>query len=116
MTVNVGHLTISVQPAEGTKIMQQQISLREINQHLSQYIHTVEENGAEYIITRRGKPVARIVPLDEPGKPRTLTPKQEAALERIRQRVEQGCFRGIGKMTRDEIYEERLNKIGIRRG
>ncbi|MFA7239707.1 MAG: type II toxin-antitoxin system prevent-host-death family antitoxin [Sulfuricellaceae bacterium] len=95
--------------------MQQQISLHEINQHLSQYIHAVEE-GAEYVITRRGKPVARIVPLIDVEEQRVLTPKQEAALERIRQRVEQGCFRGIGKMTRDEIYQERLNKIGPTRG
>lgn len=85
--------------------MQQQISLHEVNLHLSQYIHAVEE-GAEYVITRRGKPVARIMPLAdaEVEEQRVLTPKQEAALERTRQRVEQGCFRGMAKVTRDEIY------------
>lgn len=91
--------------------MQQQISLREINQHLSQYIHAVEE-GAEYVITRRGKPVARIVPLVDVEEQRVLTPKQEAALERIRQRVEQGCFRGIGKIDREAMYLERWERNG----
>lgn len=41
--------------------MRHQISLREANQHLSRYIKTVEQ-GQELVITRRGQPVARLVP------------------------------------------------------
>lgn len=92
--------------------MQQQISLREINQHLSQYIHAVEEEGAEYVITRRGKPVARIVPFDDKAEQRVLTPKQEAALERIKQRLEKGYFLGIGKIDREALYLERWERNG----
>jgi prevent-host-death family protein len=91
--------------------MQQQISLREINQHLSQYIHAVEE-GAEYVITRRGKPVARIVPLVDVEEQRVLTPKQEAALERIKQRLEKGYPLGIGKIDREAMYLERWERNG----
>ncbi|TXF08811.1 type II toxin-antitoxin system Phd/YefM family antitoxin, partial [Pelomicrobium methylotrophicum] len=40
--------------------MAQRISLREANQRLSQYIAAVER-GEEIIITRRGKPVAKLV-------------------------------------------------------
>lgn len=39
----------------------QQISLREANQHLAHYIAIVEK-GDEVIITRRGEPVARLLP------------------------------------------------------
>lgn len=109
--MNVGHLTIPVPSADKGIPMQQQISLREVNQHLSQYIHAVEE-GAEYVITRRGKPVARIVPLDDTEELRILTPKQEAALERIKQRLEKGYFLGIGKIDREAIYLERWERNG----
>ena len=40
--------------------MKQQVSLREANQHFSRYIEAVER-GEEIIITRRGRPVAKIV-------------------------------------------------------
>jgi prevent-host-death family protein len=42
--------------------MQQLVSLREINHHLAQYIHSVEK-GNEVIITRRGQPIAMMIPL-----------------------------------------------------
>ena len=81
--------------------MQHQISLREANQHLSRYIKTVE-GGEELVITRRGKPVARLVPVTAE---RRLSPEQQAALERTRQRMKRGADLG-GKMPpRDELYE-----------
>lgn len=91
--------------------MQEQISLREVNQHLSRYIYAVEK-GAEFVITRYGKPVAKIVPLDDEMEPRVLTLKQEAALERIKQRLEKGYFLGIGKIDRDAMYMERWERNG----
>jgi prevent-host-death family protein len=60
--------------------MKQQISLREANQHLSRYIQAVER-GDEIIITKRGKPVAKLVHVVEEH---PLTPEQRAAWERIR--------------------------------
>ena len=44
--------------------MKQEISLREVNQHLSRYISAVQ-NGEEIIITKRGKPVARLLSVDD---------------------------------------------------
>ena len=41
--------------------MQQQIGAFEAKTHFSQIIENVEK-GADYVITRRGKPVAKIVP------------------------------------------------------
>jgi antitoxin (DNA-binding transcriptional repressor) of toxin-antitoxin stability system len=56
-------------------------------------------------VTRRGRPVARIVPAQPPGE-RQLTPEQEAALERTRQRLEKGWDLGGGKFNRDELYDD----------
>ena len=39
--------------------MRRQVPIREVNQHLSRYIE-IAERGEEIIITRRGKPVARL--------------------------------------------------------
>lgn len=81
--------------------MQHQISLREANQHLSRYIKTVER-GEELIITRRGKPVARLVPVTSE---RQLSPEQLAALERSRRRMHRGYDLGGRMPARDELHE-----------
>lgn len=81
--------------------MQHQISLREANQNLSQLIKNVEK-GEELVITRRGKPVARLVPV---AAERKLSPAQLAALERTRERMRRGHDLGGRMPSRDEIYE-----------
>ena len=81
--------------------MQHQISLREANQHLSRYIRSVEQ-GEELVITRRGKPVARLVPVSSE---RRLSPEQQAALERTRERMRRGWDLGGRLPSRDEIHE-----------
>lgn len=82
--------------------MQHQISLREANQHLSRYIKTVEQ-GEELVITRRGKPVARLVPVAT--KPE-LSPDQLEALARTRERMRRGRDLG-GRMPPREALHER---------
>jgi prevent-host-death family protein len=59
--------------------MQEIVSIRDANQHLSRYLERVEQ-GAELIITRRGKPIARVLPLE--SRPH-LTDAQRAARERL---------------------------------
>jgi prevent-host-death family protein len=81
--------------------MEQRITLREANQHLSKYIRTVEK-GAELVITRRGKPVARIVPV--PAE-RELSPQQIAALERTKARMNRGYDLGGQLPSRDELHD-----------
>ena len=62
------------------------ITLREANQGFAEMIRAVE-SGQEFIITRRGEPVARVVPVSHR---RVLTPPQQAALERTRARMAHG--------------------------
>ena len=87
------------------------ITLREANQQFSRCIRAVEA-GEEFIVTRDGRPVARIGPV--PG-PRVLTPEQQAAWERTQARMAQGWPIGASKGMREEIYEDRLNELDARR-
>lgn len=41
-----------------------EISLFDAKTHFSSIISTIEESQVEYVVTKRGKPVARIVPFD----------------------------------------------------
>jgi prevent-host-death family protein len=80
--------------------MEQRVSLREVNQHLTRYVKAAEE-GERIVITRRGKPVALLspVPLQEQ---RSLSPAQEAALERL---LNQSRHLGGKTPSRDELHE-----------
>lgn len=78
--------------------MKQRISLREANQRLSQYIEAVER-GEEVVITRRGKPVARIVAVSRHRKP---DPEQMQAWERLKTSARN---LRIGRPKRDELHE-----------
>jgi prevent-host-death family protein len=86
--------------------MQRSVSAREANQQFSRILRDVEA-GAEIVVTRRGQPVARIVPAQPPGE-RRLTPEQEAAHARSMERLRKGWDLGGGKFDRDELYDEIL--------
>jgi prevent-host-death family protein len=76
------------------------ITAREANQRFSELLSKVETEGQGFVVTKHGRPVARIVPV-EPEK-KELTPEQEAALQRI---LTTGWPLGIGKLSRDELYD-----------
>jgi prevent-host-death family protein len=77
------------------------VSLRDANQGFARYVREVE-GGEEFVITRNGAPVARLVPVSDR---RVLTPEQEAALARTKARMEEGWSLGGAKFNRDELYE-----------
>ena len=83
-----------------------QIGIREANLHLSRDIAAVER-GEEVIITRRGRPVARLVPVP---KQRQLTPEQEAARARTLARMQKGYRLGGGPLNREALHERRPTK------
>ncbi|HUW51451.1 MAG TPA: type II toxin-antitoxin system prevent-host-death family antitoxin [Sulfuricella sp.] len=78
--------------------MKQQITLREANQHLSRYIEAATQ-GNEVVITKRGKPVAKLVPITAE---QTVTPERQAAWEKL-QSSASGL--NIDKFDRDACYE-----------
>jgi prevent-host-death family protein len=77
------------------------ITLREANQAFARCIREVEA-GEEFTITRRGQPVARIVPVSQK---RVLTPEQEAARARAFKRMKTGWPIGAAPLNRDELYD-----------
>jgi prevent-host-death family protein len=82
--------------------MSRQITLREANQRFAQCVRAVEA-GEELVITRNGRPVAKLVPIAA-GR-RVLTPVQQAAWERARAIMEEGWEIGAGPLDRDALHE-----------
>jgi prevent-host-death family protein len=82
--------------------MDKEVALRDANQQFAKYVRAVEA-GESFVITRRGKPVARLGPI-EPGK-RTLTPEQQAARQRALERMRRGIDMGGARFNRDDLYE-----------
>lgn len=81
--------------------MPKTVTLRDANQNFAKYVREAE-SGQELVITRRGLPVAKLIPA---GRKRVLTAEQQAALERTRKRMKKGWPLGIGKLDRDSLYE-----------
>ena len=79
--------------------MKQQISLREANQNFSRCVEAVER-GMEFVVTRRGKPVAIIGPVAS-ARARGLTPAQKAALRRL---FAGARVLGVRKWRREDLY------------
>jgi len=80
-----------------------EITLRDANQGFARLIREVEA-GEEVVITRHGRPVARLVPV-RGG--RTPTPEQEAAWERIRERMlHHPLDLGGYKFRREDAYDD----------
>ncbi len=75
------------------------VSAREANQAFSKLLAEVAE-GEEVIITRRGKPVARLSPVPQDG-----DREREEAIKRMIARMKRGVPLGDVRMTRDEMHE-----------
>jgi prevent-host-death family protein len=76
------------------------VTAREANHRFAELLSEVEAGGRGFVVTKRGRPVARIVPVE--NEPRRLTPEQEAALARI---LATGWNLGGKWPGRDELYD-----------
>ena len=77
------------------------VSAREANQGFSKLLQAVVE-GEEVVITRRGKPVARLAPIE--GAARNA--EREAEIDRLIAHLREGVDLGEPvTWTRDELYE-----------
>jgi prevent-host-death family protein len=61
----------------------------------------VETEGRSFLVTKRGRPVARILPVEGERRP---SPEQEAALRRL---FASARPLGVGRLNRDELHERR---------
>jgi len=86
------------------------VTAREANQHFSRILDAAAR-GEAVTITRRGVPVARLVPVEvveDPAEVARRAKAREAALAYIRKGVKGGAQE---PWTRDELYDERLRHL-----
>lgn len=87
------------------------VSAREANQHFSKILDAAAR-GEAVTITRRGKPVARLVPIEAAEDPVEMT-RRAKARETTLKRLERGYVgTRFDSWTRDEIYDERFERPG----
>lgn len=78
------------------------LTLRDANQSFAARIREVEETGREFVVTRRGKPVARIAPVESDER----EARREAAWRRLDAiRSKRLKFGHKGPLDRDSLYE-----------
>ena len=76
------------------------VSAREANQSFSKLLGEAA-GGEEVVITKRGKPVARLVPVGNRGSDE----ERQRAIERMVKRMRRGIDLGGRPFTRDEMHE-----------
>ena len=67
----------------------EEIGIRELKSRASEVVRAVKEERARYVITRRGKPAAIIVPLDA-GPPKKPTDEVWERLQRLGEEIGKG--------------------------
>lgn len=77
------------------------VPLRIANQKFSKLVQEVE-NGQEFLITRRGHPIAELVPHQAD---KTADPNWNAAYRQMMTRLRKGASLGGLRIDRDEIHE-----------
>jgi prevent-host-death family protein len=89
--------------------MVETVTARDANHHFARILGEVEA-GKEFVVTRNGTPVARIVPERLPDGKRRLTSAQQEALDRSLARLRRGWPLGIDKIDREELYDDARGK------
>jgi len=79
--------------------LEKAVSAADANRKFSRILQGVRE-GRSYVVTSHGKPVAKISPVDEPGK--VEAGARGALLARLRRQ----SVADAGRWTRDELYED----------
>jgi prevent-host-death family protein len=88
--------------------MKELISIREANQHLSRYVDAIQDGG-EIVITRRGKPVARLIDIKEVN---GLTRAQKDARNRTLVRMHGWYSLGGHVIQRDALHVRQTAESG----
>ena len=85
--------------------MDKTISAAEANRQFSRVLREVREQGATYVVTSHGEPVARITPPVERAEPTKRRNKPE---QRLLERLRSQPAMNSGPWSRDEAYDDDL--------
>lgn len=77
------------------------ITAREANQRFSDILSKVESEGRGFLVTKHGRPVARLLPVEAEHR---LSAEQQTALARL---FASARPLGVGRLNRDELHERR---------
>lgn len=83
--------------------MDKTISAAEANRQFSRVLREVREQGATYVVTSHGEPVARITPPVEHA-----ADEKELAKQRLLERLRSQPAMNSGPWSRDEAYDDDL--------
>jgi prevent-host-death family protein len=81
------------------------ITARDANHQFSRVLREVAA-GKEFVVTRNGQPIARIIPEPNLDGVRHLTPEQEQALDRSLVMLRQGWRLGIARVDRAALHDD----------
>jgi len=79
--------------------MEKAVSAAEANRNFSRLLQDVRK-GKTFVVTSHGKPLAKLVPYEEPADTR------RAAWEALMERLKNQPVQDIGPWTREELYED----------
>jgi prevent-host-death family protein len=82
--------------------MSESISAADANRHFSQILRGVREEGATYIVTSHGKPVAKIVPVAEASD----DDARERAKKQLLARLRKQPVMNLPRFSRDALYDD----------
>jgi prevent-host-death family protein len=70
-----------------------EVGIRELKAKASQILDEIEEHGGQYVITRRGRPVAVLLPIGQAPSPDLAAPDRDEVwreLERLGEEISRG--------------------------
>jgi len=81
--------------------MSKQIPATDANRYFAQLVREVREEGAHYVVTSHGKPVARLIP---PAESSTRALADEARASLLRHLIAQPIL-NLPRWSRDSLYD-----------
>ena len=79
--------------------MEKTVSAADANRKFSQLLQSVRR-GRSFVVTSHGQPVARLLPVEAPGK------AEIGARSTLIARLRKQPVTRVGRWTRDELYED----------
>jgi len=77
----------------------------EANRRFSELLRGVREEGRSYIVTSHGRPVAKVLPVDDADDEAKHAARREAH-ERLMERLRTQPTLNLGKFNRDDAYDD----------
>lgn len=83
-----------------------EVGIRELKAKASQILDDVREHGARYVITRRGRPVGLLVPIERAAPPAAGTSSATEVWQELERLGEEMSRRWTSEKTSQEIISE----------